>query len=161
MPRTAVITHLGGEPTPTLKRFETVLSRQPDQSKFSVRFFLLAQPNSERVVVFRNDRRWFSMRHCVRDDATGHWPCKESSPAPPAMEPKGGETGFDVDGPWAVRRIASSLVMVRSSIPYRLDGVHGEQFHGTGLIVDEDKGLVVVDRETVPIALADISLVDV
>lgn len=158
VPRNAVITHLGGEPTPTLKRFETVLSRQPDQSRFSMRFFLLSQPNSERVAVLRNDRRWFSMRHCVRDDATGHWPCTESPKPPRPLAPKGGETGFDVDGPWAVRRIASSLVMVRTSIPYRLDGVHGEQFHGTGLIVDAREGLVVVDRETVPIALADITL---
>ncbi|HIF93130.1 MAG TPA: PDZ domain-containing protein [Myxococcales bacterium] len=158
VPRNAVITHLGGEPTPTLKRFETVLSGQPDQSRFSMRFFLLSQPNSERVAVLRNDRRWFSMRHCVRDDATGHWPCTESPKSPRPLAPKGGETGFDVDGPWAVRRIASSLVMVRTSIPYRLDGVHGEQFHGTGLIVDAREGLVVVDRETVPIALADITL---
>jgi S1-C subfamily serine protease len=158
VPRNAVITHLGGEPTPTLKRFEQILSRQPDQSRFSVRFFLLAQPQSERVAVLRNDRRWFSMRHCVRDDETGHWPCTASKNAPPALPAKGGETGFDVDGPRAVRKIASSLVMVRASIPYRLDGVHGEQFHGTGLIVDEDLGLVVVDRETVPIALADITL---
>ena len=158
VPRRAVITELGGQPTPTLERFEEVLSRQPDDARLLVRFFLLSQPNAEMVAVLRNDRRWFSMRYCRRDDATGHWPCNDSPKAPPASPAKVGETGFDVEGPWAVRRIAPSLVMVRSSIPYRLDGVHGEQFHGTGLVVDKRRGLVVVDRETVPIALADITL---
>ncbi len=158
VPRRAVITELGGEATPTLERFEEILSRQPNDARLPVRFFLLSQPNAEMVAVLRNDRRWFSMRHCRRDDATGHWPCTESPKAPPSQPAKVGETGFDVEGPWAVRRIAPSLVMVRSSVPYRLDGVHGEQFHGTGLVVDKQRGLVVVDRETVPIALADITL---
>jgi len=158
VPRRAVITELGGEPTPTLERFEEVLSRQPDDARLPVRFFLLSQPNAEMVAVLRNDRSWFSMRRCRRDDATGHWPCIDSPKAPSGAPAKVGETGFDVEGPWAVRRIAPSLVMVRSSVPYRLDGVHGEQFHGTGLVVDKERGLVVVDRETVPIALADITL---
>lgn len=158
VPRRAVITELGGEPTPTLDRFEEVLSRQPDDARLPVRFFLLSQPNAETVAVLRNDRRWFSMRRCRRDDVTGHWPCTDSPPAPPAEPTEIGETDFDAEGAWAVRRIAPSLVMVRTSIPYRLDGVHGEQFHGTGLIVDKRRGLVVVDRETVPIALADITL---
>jgi S1-C subfamily serine protease len=158
VPRRAVITELGGEKTPTLERFEAILSLQPDEARLPVRFFLLSQPNAEMVAVLQNDRRWFSMKHCRRDDATGHWPCTDSPEAPPADPPKAGETGFDVEGPWAVRRIAPSLVMVRTSIPYRLDGVHGEQFHGTGVVVDADRGLVLVDRETVPIALADITL---
>jgi S1-C subfamily serine protease len=158
VPRRAVITELGGEPTPTLARFEEVLSRQPDDARLPVRFFMLAQPNAEMVAVLQNDRRWFSMKHCRRDNGTGLWPCTDSPPAPPAESAKVGETGFDVEGPWAVRRIASSLVMVRASIPYRLDGAHGEQFHGTGLVVDKERGLVVVDRETVPVALADITL---
>jgi S1-C subfamily serine protease len=158
VPRGAVITHLGGVETPTLRQFERVLSRQPDRSRFSVRFFLLSQPHSERVAVLRNDRRWFSMKYCVRDDMTGHWPCTESVKLRQAMPAKGGETSFAGTGSWAVRRIARSLVMVRASIPYRLDGVHGEQFQGTGLIVDAELGLVVVDRETVPIALAELTL---
>jgi S1-C subfamily serine protease len=158
VPRRAVITELGGEPTPTLAHFEKVLSHQPDEARLLVRFFMLSQPNAEMVAVLQNDRRWFSMKHCRRDDSTGHWPCIDSPEAPPAEPAKMGETGFDVEGPWAVRRIAPSLVMVRASIPYRLDGAHGEQFHGTGLIVDEHRGLVVVDRETVPVALADITL---
>lgn len=158
VPRRAVISELAGEATPTLDRFEDILSRQPDDARMLVRFFLLSQPSAENVAVLRNDRRWFSMRHCRRDDVTGHWPCTDSPPAPPAERAMVGETAFDVEGPWAVRRIAASLVMVRSSIPYRLDGIHGDQYHGTGLVVDKRRGLVVVDRDTVPIALVDITL---
>ncbi len=158
VPRRAVITEVGGEPTPTLERFEAVLQKRPQDARIPVRFFLLNQPSTDRVAVLRNERRWFSMRHCRRDESTGHWPCEDLPPAPAVAAPRSGETDFEVSGPWAVRRIARSLVMVRASIPYRLDGVHGEQFQGTGLIVDTHRGLVVVDRETVPIALTDIRL---
>jgi S1-C subfamily serine protease len=158
VPRRAVITEVAGEAAPTLERFEAVLAAQPDDARVLVRFFLLNQPNAEMVAVLRNDRRWFSMRHCRRDDETGRWPCIDSPEPPPGKAVVGGETRFDVEGSWAVRRIAPSLVMVRTSVPYLLDGVHGEQFHGTGLIVDTERGLVVVDRETVPIALVDITL---
>ncbi|MEZ4355946.1 MAG: trypsin-like peptidase domain-containing protein [Myxococcota bacterium] len=157
VPRRAVITEVAGVPTPGLEPFVRVLASKPHDARLPVRFYLLSQPGAERVAVVRNDRRWFSMRHCHRDDATGHWPCEDLPEPGSVREPVPGETEFEVDGPWAVRRIAPSLVMVRTSIPYRLDGVHGEQFHGTGLVVDAERGLVV-DRETVPIALADITL---
>ncbi|MBK7947241.1 MAG: trypsin-like peptidase domain-containing protein [Deltaproteobacteria bacterium] len=158
VPRRAVITELAGEKTPDLETFERVLAAKPHDARVTLRFFLLSQPASPMVAVVRNDRRWFSMRHCRRDDETGHWPCSES-PAPPPDSPiEVGETKLDAEGAFAVRRVASSLVMVKTSIPYRLDGVHGDQFHGTGLVVDTERGLVVVDRETVPIALADITI---
>ena len=158
VPRRAVITELAGEKTPDLASFEAVLASKPHDARLPVRFFQLSQPSAPMVAVMRNDRRWFSMRHCRRDDATGKWPCVES-PAPPLEStPALGETRLDAEGAFAVRRIAASLVMVRTSIPYRLDGVHGDQFHGAGLIVDTERGLVVVDRETVPIALSDITI---
>jgi S1-C subfamily serine protease len=158
VPRRAVITELAGEKTPDLATFEAVLASKPHDARLPVRFFQLSQPSAPLVAVMRNDRRWFSMRHCRRDDATGHWPCVESPAPPPAPAVTAGATRLDAEGAFAVRRVASSLVMVRTSIPYRLDGVHGDQFHGTGLIVDTERGLVVVDRETVPIALADITI---
>jgi S1-C subfamily serine protease len=158
VPRRAVITELAGEATPTLERFEEVLARQPHDARLLVRFFLLSQPKAEKVALLRNDRRWFTMRHCRRDDETGDWPCVDAPPAPAAPPAEAGVTGFGVEGPRSVRRIARSLVMVKTSIPYRLDGVHGEQFHGAGLVVDVERGLVVVDRETVPVALADLTL---
>lgn len=158
VPRRAVITELAGEKTPDLATFEAVLASKPHDARLPVRFFQLSQPSAPMVAVMRNDRRWFSMRHCRRDDETGHWPCVPSPASPPAAPVAAGETRLDAEGAFAVRRVASSLVMVRTSIPYRLDGVHGDQFHGTGLIVDTERGLVVVDRETVPIALGDITI---
>ena len=158
IPSRAVITELAGEPTPTLEHFEEILAKQPHDARLLVRFFMLSQPKSPLVALLRNDRRWFSMRYCERDDVTGRWPCVASAAPPSAVEATGGETEFNLEAPWAVRQIAPSLVMVSTSIPYRLDGVHGDQFHGSGLVVDRKRGLVVVDRETVPIALADITL---
>lgn len=158
IPRRAVITELAGEKTPDLATFEAVLAAKPHDARLPVRFFQLSQPSAPMVAVMRNDRRWFSMRHCRRDDTTGHWPCAPSPAPPPAVPIAPGETRLGAGGAFAVRRVAESLVMVRTSIPYRLDGVHGDQFHGSGLIVDTERGLVVVDRETVPIALGDITI---
>ena len=158
VPRGAVITEVAGEATPTLERFEEIVAAKAHDERLLVRFFLLSNPRLPQVAILRNDRRWFSMRLCRRDDGNGRWPCVDSPVGAPAVAATGGETRFDLDAPWAVERIAPSLVMVSASIAYRLDGVHGEQFHGTGLIVDRERGLVVVDRETVPIALADLSL---
>lgn len=158
VPRGAVITEVAGEPTTTLERFEQIVAAKAHDERLLVRFFLLSNPRLPQVAILRNDRRWFSMRLCRRDDSNGRWPCVDSPEGSPAVAATGGETRFDLDAPWAVERIAPSLVMVSASIAYRLDGVHGEQFHGTGLIVDRERGLVVVDRETVPIALADLSL---
>ncbi|MEZ4291493.1 MAG: trypsin-like peptidase domain-containing protein, partial [Myxococcota bacterium] len=77
VPRRAVITEVAGVPTPGLEPFVRVLASKPHDARLPVRFYLLSQPGAERVAVVRNDRRWFSMRHCHRDDATGHWPCED------------------------------------------------------------------------------------
>ena len=158
VPRRSVITEVAGVPTPTLDAFEAALADRPHGARLPVRFFQLGQPRSKKIAVLRHDRRWFSMRRCRREDATGDWPCRELA-APNVAPPRAvGETRFEIEGNLAVRRVVPSMVMVRSSVPYRLDGVHGEHFLGAGLIVDTERGLVVVDRETVPVALADLTL---
>lgn len=57
-----------------------------------------------------------------------------------------------------VSRLYRALVLVEANIPQMIDGVHASTFLGVGYVVDKRAGLVVVDRNTAPIALADITL---
>lgn len=57
------------------------------------------------------------------------------------------------------QHVGPSLVFVRTAIPYAVDGYHCPNgFIGTGLVVDAEQGLIVVDRNTVPASLVDVTL---
>jgi len=57
-----------------------------------------------------------------------------------------------------VRAIAPSLVVVTFDLPYTVSGVADRHYYGTGLIVDKARGLVLVDRNTVPVAIGDVTV---
>jgi len=48
--------------------------------------------------------------------------------------------------------------MVRFTTPYQLNGLPSSSFLGCGLVVDAERGWVVVDRNTVPYSLGDLYL---
>jgi len=154
----SIITHVNGRETPDLGSFEAALAGHPDGAWVPLRHVPLANPRIPALSVVRVDRRWFDMQRCRRDDTTGRWPCEPSPPPPAGAGQLPASTNFVIEGPRPVRAVAPSLVIVDYDIPYRIDGVHGDRFQGTGLIVDVERGLVVVDRETVPIALGDLTV---
>ncbi len=158
VPRGSVIVSVGGEPTPTLDAFEAAIAGFADGARVPLRFWTPGQSRSPLVSVARVDRRWFTMQRCRRDDTTGTWPCRPSPEPPLAEPPSPATTDFVLQGEKAQRVVTPSLVLVDFDIPYRIDGVHGDRFRGMGLVLDAAKGLVVVDRETVPVALGDLAL---
>jgi S1-C subfamily serine protease len=158
VPRGAVITAVDGKPVSTLTELGDTLSKIPEGGRVSIRYFLLANPRNSSLAVIRVSRRWFDLKLCTRDDRTGRWPCERFPEPPIADRLLPATANLSAVGERALQTLAASLVAVNYDIPYRLDGVHGDRFEGSGLIVDTQRGLVVVDRETVPIAIGDLTV---
>ncbi len=158
IPAGSVIVEVAGTATTTLSAFEAAMAGHADGDRVPVRFFSIEDPRRTQVAVIRVDRRWFPMQLCTRDDRTGVWPCVASAapggsttPVPTRFTPLSGDSK-----PAAV--LSPSLVWVRDTLPYRTGGVYGTSFTGTGVVVDVSRGYVLVDRDTVPVPLGDVTL---
>jgi S1-C subfamily serine protease len=158
VPRGAVLMSLNGRPLPDLDAFEHELAELAQGDRAAVRFFTLEDSRSPQVRVARIDRQWFPARRCKRDDALGYWPCRELAAGPAAVAPQPASTGFGQSGDARADRVAPSLVAINFDMPYSVSGVTERSYRGTGVIVDAARGLVVTDRNTVPVALGDVRL---
>ena len=158
IPRGAVIIEFAGEPIESIDDLEVALNDLADGQREQVRYVTMDNPQNTIVRSFEMDRVWFPVRRCARDDVSGIWPCRSLGPGPVPAPAKIGHTELkDYDDP-RVRAIAPSLVVVTFDLPYTVSGVADRHYYGTGLIVDRERGLVVVDRNTVPVAIGDVTV---
>ena len=152
VPRAAVITEVGGKEIAGLADFEQVVGELHDGQRAPVRFYTLDDPNNAQVRVMRMDRRWFPARACNRDDVGGTWPCKGWAESDVDQPLKPANTSYAKTADPIVNKLAPSLVLVNFDMPYSVSGITERSYYGTGLILDAERGLVLVDRNTVPIA---------
>lgn len=158
VPAGAVFTHVDGVEVPDLDTMQAELERKADGQRIRVRFFLVGDPSRRYETVAVMDRHWFPMLRCRRDEATGLWPCA-ASPDPPALEPPAPADRLPVSGEDRIsNRLARSLVMIDFDIPYPTAGVKDLNYVGVGTVIDAERGLVLVDRDTVPVTLGDMML---
>jgi len=158
IPRGAVIVAVGGVEVSDLDDFEAAMDKLADGERALVRFVTMESPRNSVVRLLEMDRTWYPVRRCARDDALGYWPCRDlaDGPEPPPLEVSSTQLTTYADP--IVRAIAPSLVVVTFDLPYTLSGVSDRHYYGTGLIVDKERGYVVVDRNTVPIAIGDVTV---
>ena len=158
IPRGAVIVEVDGKPVNSLDDFEAALDELADGERTLVRFVNMENPQNSIVRLLEMDRVWFPAQRCARDDQLGVWPCRDLAAGPEPEPPKASSTRLnryeDPDHP----AIAPSLVVVTFDLPYTLSGVADRHYYGTGLIVDKERGYVLVDRNTVPIAIGDVTI---
>lgn len=156
IPRGAVLTSVDAKPMQTLADMEAALADLANGDRATVRYFTLDDPHGQQWRVVRMDRRWFPARKCHRDDAQGVWPCVElpDGPSPQASSPS--TTSFARHEEARVSRLAPSLALVNFDMPYSVSGVTERNYHGTGLVIDAARGLIVTDRNTVPVLMGDV-----
>ena len=158
IPRGALITALNGHATEGLADFEAGLAQLGNGDYATVRYSTIDDPNGSQLRPIRMDRLWFPAHHCDRDDARGLWDCKDLAPGPAPKPPEVSSTVFPKFSDPRQNALAPSLVMVTFDMPYSVSGITERNYHGTGLVVDAARGLVVVDRNTVPLPLGDVEV---
>ena len=158
IPHAALISAFNGRKVENLADFAAALGELADRARVPVRYVTLEDPRAVQLKVIRMDRRWFPARECKRDDALGTWPCISIGPGPAPSPVKSASTQFAKTGDARIDRLASSLVMVNFDMPYSVSGVTEKNYHGTGVIVDAQRGLVALDRNTVPVAMGDVRI---
>ncbi len=158
IPRGSLITSLDGAPTVDLDDFQRTVEQLPLGRRAIVRFVQFDDPRAERQRAIINNRNWFPARRCKRDDVLGYWPCEDLAEAPPPAPPMPGSTTFPLRGDPHVQAITPSLVLINFDMPYTVSGVSDRHYYGTGVIADTERGWVVVDRNTVPVALGDVRI---
>ncbi|HLT90518.1 MAG TPA: trypsin-like peptidase domain-containing protein [Woeseiaceae bacterium] len=158
IPRDALITEVDGTPIANLGDLMKVLSGLADGDRATFRYTVMRDPRNTMVRSVQMDRTWFPTRHCVRDDDTGVWPCRELEASGSKAKARQASTVFPSYSDPRVDAIVPSLVMVNFDLPYPVSGVADRHYYGTGLIVDRERGYVLVDRNTVPVAMGDVRI---
>jgi S1-C subfamily serine protease len=158
VPRGAVIAEVNGKSVNTLADFEKLVIALKDGENATLRFFSIDDPKSMKTAVMRMSRSWFAAKHCVRDDQAGVWPCTLWPADGVADPPVPASTQFAKTADPILNKLAPSTVLVNFDMPYPVSGVTERSYYGTGLVVDAKRGLVIVDRNTVPVSMGDLRL---
>jgi pro-apoptotic serine protease NMA111 len=158
VPRAAIIQSINNKPTKNIHDVEKVVSTLLDRQEVSLRYITFNEPHRMQVSVMRMDRRWFPLRKCYRDDSLGRWPCEVLRENSGKRTIDQASVKFIEYADQRANRLSSSIVSVKFDIPYHVDGISEAHYAGAGLIVDKKDGLILVDRNTVPTSLGDVSV---
>eukprot|EP01117_Protostelium_nocturnum_P007589 TRINITY_DN2719_c0_g1_i1.p1 TRINITY_DN2719_c0_g1~~TRINITY_DN2719_c0_g1_i1.p1 ORF type:complete len:1013 (+),score=348.65 TRINITY_DN2719_c0_g1_i1:181-3219(+) len=152
-----IIKSVGQKETPNLEAFIKVICSYPNDSRVPVQYFTVADRHQSRLSVIYIDRQWHSMQLWTKNDALGLWNAEDCPPPPsPAFVPKATPVKPLISPMELANEIVKSMVMVSFHIPYVIDGGSSDNYLGSGLIIDAERGLVLVDQNTVPLVLGDL-----
>lgn len=148
--------------TPNLDAFIEVMKTVPDKARVVVTYKHLRDLHTLNTSIIYVDRHWSSkMRMAVRNDQTGLWDFTDLGDPLPARAPVRCKAEFvklDTNGHPAAANVIRSFVRVSCTMPLKLDGFPRPRKTGFGLVINAEKGLVVVSRAVVPYDLCDLSI---
>jgi S1-C subfamily serine protease len=157
-----LIQSIDHKPTPDLTTFIDVMKNIPDRSRVVVTYKHLRDMHTLNTSIMLVDRHWHkNMRMAVRNDETGLWDFTDLAEPLAPEDPVPRKANFiTMEGAQhrAAVDIIRSFVRVSVTLPLKLDGFPKARKIGFGLVIDAEKGLVVVSRAIVPYEMCDISV---
>ncbi|CDO96444.1 unnamed protein product [Kluyveromyces dobzhanskii CBS 2104] len=140
--------------TPTLDDFIEVMKGIPDEKRVIVKFHNLTDVQTQKVTSIYIDRHWCSeFRIYTRNDKTGIWDYEKITdklPPLPIKAQKAKVLDLPINGNDKLAKMSRSLCVVHSVIAITMDSMEPEPMNGCGLVVDAEKGYVIVSRSFVP-----------
>ena len=157
IPAGAVIIEADGKNIDNLIDFEEHLSNLNHGDITNIRYVKYTDPINSVLRPIEIDQQWFSTEYCeINQD--GNWPCRDINIQVVDKDKKIESTFFNDYKDFRKNAIAPSLVHVNFDLPYPIAGIVERHYYGTGLIIDKDKGLIIVDRNTVPLSMGEVKL---
>lgn len=157
-----LVQSVDNKPTPNMETFINVMKEIPDRARVVVTYKHLRDMHTLNTTILLIDRHWHrKITLHTRNDSTGLWDSKTLAEALPPIPPPAQKANFiQMAGAQHLSAVdvVRSFVRVSVSLPLRLDGFPKARKVGFGLVVDADKGLVIVSRAIVPFDMCDISI---
>lgn len=158
-----ILDELDDQPTPDLDSFIEVMRTIKDGHRVSLKYRHIRDLHTINYSIAYIDRHWRSaFRMAIRNDETGLWEFKDLNEGP--REPlvvKRQKASFieieNIEEP-ECGKLIRSFVKVATLVPMRIEGFPRTLKAGYGLVVDAEKGLVIVSRNIVPYDLSDIAI---
>lgn len=157
-----VVQTINHKKVPDLDAFIEVVKSIPDKARVVVTYKHLKDLHTLNTTVVYVDRHWSSkMKQAVRNDETGLWDFTDlGDPLPPVPPVRRSAAFIELDHmphP-GIAELIRSFVHVNCTMPVKLDGFPKNRRWGMGLVIDADKGLVLISRAIVPYDLCDITV---
>ena len=157
-----IVESVNQQSTPDLDAFMKVMNDIPDKARVVLSYRHLRDMHNRGTSIIHVDRHWHpKMRLAIRNDETGLWDFTDigyPKPAAPAIPREADFIQLDGVSHPAAAEMVRSFVRVSCKMPVKLDGFPQARKTGFGLVVDAEKGLVVVSRAIVPYDLCDITV---
>ena len=164
-----VLHSINNKPARSIAELLHSLSDLPDGARVPVSFRAVQSSFREFSKVITVDRHWSSTEVLTRNDVTGQWTRETLPDAPQKPAIANGSLSVQYDSPAELPPAAESLqfaehvydalVRVEANHCYLVDGARCNAFYGTGVVADGERGIIVVDRNTVVNAVGDLRVI--
>jgi len=159
IPTGAVILSINDKKVKNIEEAEKILNTLSDRQQATLKYITFKESQRMHVSIMRMDRRWFALEKCYRDDKQGIWPCEALAKNEAREKIDNAGIKFIEYKDERADKLSSSIVSVQFDIPYNINGIEDSHYTGAGLVVDKQDGLILVDRNTVPMSLGDVRVI--